>query len=160
MASDSRRCLIILCNRAGISPSGIGALAAISACCRAAVMSRNAERRGLSCALRAAFISAISRSRIATSLWRQMYADPHPATSSVDPMVRFAYYPPRHRGGTSSRALEQDGLPGCPVAEVAMIANSPKPWDVAPSTGRLVLADGTVIVGRGLGATGSAVGEV
>ena len=41
-----------------------------------------------------------------------------------------------------------------------MIANSPKPWDEVPSTGRLVLADGTVIAGHGLGATGSAVGEV
>ena len=37
-----------------------------------------------------------------------------------------------------------------------MIANSPKPWDEVPSTGRLVLADGTVIAGHGLGATGSA----
>jgi carbamoyl-phosphate synthase small subunit len=36
----------------------------------------------------------------------------------------------------------------------------PAPWTEAPSTGRLVLADGTVISGQGLGATGSAVGEV
>ncbi|KAB2917959.1 MAG: glutamine-hydrolyzing carbamoyl-phosphate synthase small subunit [Hyphomicrobiaceae bacterium] len=36
----------------------------------------------------------------------------------------------------------------------------PKPWTEAPHTGRLVLADGTVITGQGLGATGSAVGEV
>jgi carbamoyl-phosphate synthase small subunit len=41
-----------------------------------------------------------------------------------------------------------------------MIANAPKPWDEAPLTGRLVLADGTVIAGHGLGATGRAVGEV
>jgi carbamoyl-phosphate synthase small subunit len=41
-----------------------------------------------------------------------------------------------------------------------MIAESPKPWAEAPLTGRLVLADGTVITGRGLGATGFAVGEV
>jgi carbamoyl-phosphate synthase small subunit len=34
------------------------------------------------------------------------------------------------------------------------------PWAEAPSTARLVLADGSVIVGTGLGATGSAVGEV
>ncbi|MFA5901384.1 MAG: carbamoyl-phosphate synthase domain-containing protein, partial [Hyphomicrobium sp.] len=34
------------------------------------------------------------------------------------------------------------------------------PWTDAPSTARLVLADGTVIAGTGLGATGSAVGEV
>jgi carbamoyl-phosphate synthase small subunit len=33
-------------------------------------------------------------------------------------------------------------------------------WADAPPTGRLVLADGTVIAGQGLGATGSAVGEV
>jgi carbamoyl-phosphate synthase small subunit len=41
-----------------------------------------------------------------------------------------------------------------------MIAHTPKPWDEAPLTGRLVLADGTVIAGHGLGATGFAVGEV
>jgi carbamoyl-phosphate synthase small subunit len=34
------------------------------------------------------------------------------------------------------------------------------PWAEAPSTARLVLADGSVVVGAGLGATGSAVGEV
>ena len=38
--------------------------------------------------------------------------------------------------------------------------SSPKPWAEAPLTARLVLADGTVIAGQGLGATGSAVGEV
>ena len=41
-----------------------------------------------------------------------------------------------------------------------MIANSPKPWAETPLTGRLVLADGTVMTGRGLGAMGFAVGEV
>ena len=34
------------------------------------------------------------------------------------------------------------------------------PWAEAPLTARLVLADGSVIAGRGLGATGRAVGEV
>ena len=33
-------------------------------------------------------------------------------------------------------------------------------WTEAPLSGRLVLADGTVISGQGLGAVGSAVGEV
>lgn len=37
---------------------------------------------------------------------------------------------------------------------------TPAPWTDAPLTARLVLADGTVIAGHGLGATGSAVGEV
>jgi carbamoyl-phosphate synthase small subunit len=37
---------------------------------------------------------------------------------------------------------------------------TPRPWADAPLTGRLVLADGTVISGHGFGATGSAVGEV
>jgi carbamoyl-phosphate synthase small subunit len=37
---------------------------------------------------------------------------------------------------------------------------TPPPWIDAPLTGRLVLADGTVIAGHGLGAVGSAVGEV
>src|SRR5688572_7908371 len=39
-------------------------------------------------------------------------------------------------------------------------ADTPPPWADAPLTARLVLADGTVISGLGLGATGSAVGEV
>ncbi len=37
---------------------------------------------------------------------------------------------------------------------------SPAPWADAPATGRLVLADGMVIAGIGLGALGSAAGEV
>ena len=37
---------------------------------------------------------------------------------------------------------------------------SPKPWTEEPATARLVLADGSVIAGMGLGATGHAVGEV
>jgi carbamoyl-phosphate synthase small subunit len=36
----------------------------------------------------------------------------------------------------------------------------PPPWASTPLTARLVLADGSVIAGQGLGATGSAVGEV
>ena len=39
-------------------------------------------------------------------------------------------------------------------------ARSPAPWTEAPLTARLVLANGMVIEGYGLGATGSAVGEV
>ncbi len=39
-------------------------------------------------------------------------------------------------------------------------AATPAPWIEAPATARLVLADGTVIAGTGLGAVGSAVGEV
>ena len=41
-----------------------------------------------------------------------------------------------------------------------MTIDTPRPWTEAPLTGRLVLADGTVIEGHGLGAEGSAVGEV
>jgi carbamoyl-phosphate synthase small subunit len=41
-----------------------------------------------------------------------------------------------------------------------MAATTPPPWTDTPLTGRLVLADGTVITGHGLGAVGSAVGEV
>ena len=37
---------------------------------------------------------------------------------------------------------------------------TPAPWSSPALTARLVLADGTVISGKGLGATGSAVGEV
>ena len=37
---------------------------------------------------------------------------------------------------------------------------APEPWTDVPLTARLVLDDGTVIAGRGLGATGTAVGEV
>jgi carbamoyl-phosphate synthase small subunit len=41
-----------------------------------------------------------------------------------------------------------------------MADRAPQPWTETPLTARLVLADGTVIAGQGLGATGSAVGEV
>lgn len=37
---------------------------------------------------------------------------------------------------------------------------TPEPWTDPPLSARLVLADGTVIAGQGIGATGSAVGEV
>ncbi|MET0431921.1 MAG: glutamine-hydrolyzing carbamoyl-phosphate synthase small subunit [Hyphomicrobium sp.] len=37
---------------------------------------------------------------------------------------------------------------------------APEPWTEVPLTARLVLDDGMVIAGRGLGATGTAVGEV
>ena len=40
------------------------------------------------------------------------------------------------------------------------MAASTAPWGVEKPTALLVLADGTVIEGRGLGATGSAVAEV
>ena len=36
----------------------------------------------------------------------------------------------------------------------------PAPWVEKPMTARLVLSDGTIIEGYGLGATGTAVGEV
>ncbi|MAS41188.1 MAG: carbamoyl phosphate synthase small subunit [Porticoccaceae bacterium] len=39
-------------------------------------------------------------------------------------------------------------------------AAPPSPWADAPLTARLVLSDGTVISGQGLGTTGTAVGEV
>jgi carbamoyl-phosphate synthase small subunit len=41
-----------------------------------------------------------------------------------------------------------------------MTQTTPAPWIDAPTTARLVLADGTVIEGYGLGAVGQAVGEV
>jgi carbamoyl-phosphate synthase small subunit len=41
-----------------------------------------------------------------------------------------------------------------------MSQDTPNAWADVPLTGRLVLADGTAIGGQGLGATGSAVGEV
>ena len=41
-----------------------------------------------------------------------------------------------------------------------MSQRTPEPLTYVPPTGQLVLADGTVISGQGLGATGSAVGEV
>jgi carbamoyl-phosphate synthase small subunit len=41
-----------------------------------------------------------------------------------------------------------------------MARDAPPPWDETPLTGRLVLADGSIIAGRGLGAVGAAVGEV
>ena len=47
-----------------------------------------------------------------------------------------------------------------PSGSSASAAGHPAPWADAPSTARLVLADGTVIAGRGLGAVGAATGEV
>ena len=41
-----------------------------------------------------------------------------------------------------------------------MTTTTSQTWTEAPSTARLVLSDGTVIAGQGLGAEGSAVGEV
>jgi carbamoyl-phosphate synthase small subunit len=41
-----------------------------------------------------------------------------------------------------------------------MTSPTPAPWTEVATTARLVLADGTVIEGQGLGATGTAVGEV
>src|SRR5258705_6777595 len=41
-----------------------------------------------------------------------------------------------------------------------MATESPKPWTETPLAGRVVLADGTVIAGRGLAARGFAVGGV
>jgi carbamoyl-phosphate synthase small subunit len=46
------------------------------------------------------------------------------------------------------------------MTTAAPLAHKPAPWADAPLTARLVLADGSVISGYGLGATGSAVGEV
>ena len=43
---------------------------------------------------------------------------------------------------------------------LAKVRKALAPWADSPMTARLVLADGTVISGRGLGAIGSAVGEV
>jgi len=40
------------------------------------------------------------------------------------------------------------------------LLDAPQPWSSVPLTARLVLADGTVISGTGLGAVGTAVGEV
>ncbi len=45
-------------------------------------------------------------------------------------------------------------------APLPTLGGSPAPWTDAVKTARLVLADGTVIAGYGLGATGAAVGEV
>lgn len=41
-----------------------------------------------------------------------------------------------------------------------MTSPTPAPWTEVATTARLVLADGTVIEGQGLGATGTAVGEI
>jgi carbamoyl-phosphate synthase small subunit len=41
-----------------------------------------------------------------------------------------------------------------------MTQSTPAPWTDAPTTARLVLGDGSVIQGQGLGAAGAAVGEV
>jgi len=55
---------------------------------------------------------------------------------------------------------ERDIFQGCGLRwSTAVTAHTPA-WEIAKPTALLVLADGTVIEGRGLGATGSAVAEV
>src|SRR5689334_6607235 len=51
-------------------------------------------------------------------------------------------------------------LPESAVTTETLPNAAPPPWSDPPSTARLVFDDGTVIEGMGLGATGSAVGEV
>ena len=48
----------------------------------------------------------------------------------------------------------------CAAPDLGRPMTTPAPWTDAPLTARLVLDDGTVIAGHGIGATGSAVGEV
>src|SRR6516162_7525232 len=57
---------------------------------------------------------------------------------------------PRCRGRRGKIAMPMSAMP----------KDAPPPWTDAPATGRLILADGSIIAGRGLGASGSAVGEV
>jgi len=56
------------------------------------------------------------------------------------------------------RAPDQED-PDIPVMKNTELG-SPAPWSLPLATARLILADGTVIEGHGLGAIGSAVGEV
>ena len=46
------------------------------------------------------------------------------------------------------------------LSEEAAMSRAPAAWTVEAPTALLVLADGTVIEGKGAGATGIAVGEV
>ena len=94
-------------------------------------MRRSADRRGLFCALSAALVSAISRSRMGAFLSRGKSCMPGRA-----------------------------GLQAASRQRRRWRAINPNPGRTWRLTGRLVLADGTVIAGQGLGATGSAVGEV
>jgi carbamoyl-phosphate synthase small subunit len=62
-------------------------------------------------------------------------------------------------GSTVKTAAFSLRLVACPLRSFSMNTTL-APWSALESTAVLVLADGTVIEGRGLGATGSAVGEV
>jgi carbamoyl-phosphate synthase small subunit len=55
---------------------------------------------------------------------------------------------------------QQTCAPAGHGASPTVAGKGPAPWKEIATTARLVLADGTVIEGHGLGATGSAVGEV
>src|ERR1700680_1096269 len=136
MSSDSWRCLIIFCNRLRISSSPSAGLprprASMSRSLSAALTKRSVEVRRLSCDFIASFRLALISSRSTAMAFRK------------------EDYPSRQKAGSgaaTSRLYMADRQPASGWAE-------PKP------TALLVLADGTVLDGIGLGATGRAVGEV
>src|SRR6202049_1326736 len=136
MSSDSWRCLIIFCNRLRISSSPSAGLprprASMSRSLSAALTKRSVEVRRLSCDFIASFRLALISSRSTAMAFRK------------------EDYPSRQKAGSgaaTSRLYMADRQPASGWAE-------PKP------TALLVLADGTVLEGFGLGATGQAVGEV
>ena len=104
----------------------------MSRSCSAALIRRSADRRGLFCALRAALVSAISRSRMGVS---PLLHEP----SSYAGRRRSARKP-------ALTAHERSRLVSVATAQIQRddrMPTTPKPWTEAPLTGRLVLADGT-----------------
>jgi len=66
---------------------------------------------------------------------------------------------PLHSGGNNESRMNDN--PECAAVEASNpCARATEAWDEEPPTALLVLADGTVIEGKGAGATGTAVGEV
>ena len=61
---------------------------------------------------------------------------------------------------TSSRKNSKAGNVGGARDARGAAAGAPQAWDEKPATGRLVLADGRILQGHGIGAEGAAVGEV
>src|SRR6202049_53005 len=136
MSSDSWRCLIIFCNRLRISSSPSAGLprprASMSRSLSAALTKRSVEVRRLSCDFIASFRLALISSRSTAMAFRK------------------EDYPSRQKAGS-----------GAARSRLNMAERQPATgWAEPEPTALLVLADGTVLEGFGLGATGRAVGEV
>src|SRR5262245_30962181 len=122
--------------------------ASMSAFLIAALTSRSVDTRSSSRAFIAPLRAVLISSRSTAMAFRES------ARPRVEPTPRRARRP-RFRPAMSEKQLA-DTYPGTSSGA----AGGASPWTDPKATALLVLADGTVLEGMGLGATGHAVGEV